>query len=66
MKLFISYCDADQRFKDEFVIHLNPLISDRTHIVWDSGHLLAGDESRTVIERVLSETIFLEGRKRWG
>jgi len=43
LKLFISYCHADESYKNEFIKHLNPLIRKGLFSEWHDRKLIAGE-----------------------
>ena len=53
-EVFISYSHADIAWKNRLLLHLAPLIRDRTIQVWHDGMIAAGEKWASEIEQALS------------
>ena len=48
-KVFISYSEKDERFKEELIQHLNPLVKSNSAQLWHTSKLLAGEDREKAI-----------------
>src|SRR6266498_3214508 len=54
-KVFISYSQKDEKWKDRVVKHLGVLEKDKQLAVWHDGQIAAGDNWLPAIERAIQE-----------